>query len=114
MNPIVLKRLTNRRVNLDESQLADFEVGGERPVPSLSLDAEIISNACEGVLLQYRATNGSFSRSLYQRSVVEAEQAAKNEFGIRHDEWHYEQNVFSLPVARVRKPSGARPPAPLR
>lgn len=87
MNPIVLKRLTQRTVTLDESQLVEFAAGGERPVPSLLLDAEIVSNACEGVLLQFRATDGSFSRSLYQRSVVEAEQSAQAEFGIRHDEW---------------------------
>ena len=109
MNSIVLKRLTNRRVNLDESQLADFGATGERPAPSLLLDAEIVSNACEGVLLQYRATDGSFSRSLYQRSVVEAEKAAQAEFGIRHNEWQ----AGDLPAAPLRKTTN-RPSLPRR
>lgn len=106
MNPIVIKRLTQRPVTLDASLAA----GGERPAPSLLLDAEIVSNACEGVLLQYRAADGAFSRATYQRSVVEAEQAAQAEFGILHDEW----KAASLPAAPARKLGDVRPPAPRR
>lgn len=109
MNPIVLKRLTNRRVTLDENQLADLAAGGERPASLLVLDAEIVSNACEGVLLQYRAADGSFSRGLYQRSVVEAEQTAQAEFGIRHNEWQ----AGDLPTAPLRKTTD-RPSLPRR
>lgn len=105
MNLIVIKRLTQHPVTLDEN----FAAGGERPAPSLMLDAEIVSNACEGVLLQYRATDGSFSRSVYQRSVVEAEQAAQTEFGIRHNEWQ----AGDLPVAPLRKTTD-RPSLPRR
>ncbi|NOT62740.1 MAG: hypothetical protein HOP19_21235 [Acidobacteria bacterium] len=103
MNPPILKRIANRRVN------ADLAAEGETPAPPLSLDVEIVSNACEGVLLQYRATDGSFHRSLYHRSVVEAERAARAEFGIGHDEWQ----AGDLPSAPAR-PANDRPPLPRR
>ena len=103
MNPPILKRIASRRVN------ADLAAEGETPASPLSLDVEIVSNACEGVLLQYRATDGSFNRSLYHRSVVEAEQAVREEFGIGHDEWQ----AGDLPPAPSRSTS-ERPPLPRR
>ena len=90
-NLTVIKRIKHRSVELSEAQreqLGTSENGLERPAPpQLSLDLEIVTNACEGVLLQYRTADGSLNRATYQRSVVEAERTAQAEFGIRHDEW---------------------------
>jgi hypothetical protein len=110
MNSIVLKRLKQRPVNLGENQSAAQAVTGESKPTTALLDAEIVSNACEGVLLRYRTADGSLNRVAYQRSVVEAERAAQAEFGIRHDEWQ----AGNLPAVPPRKPTPGRPQLPRR
>ena len=121
MNTPIIKRVTQRLVELDESQRAALSAANQSAASSLSpsllplllplllIDAEIVSNACDGVWLHYRAADGSFSRALAHRSVAEAEQTAQTQFGIRRDEWQ----AGELPSAPAR-PTTDRAPLPRR
>jgi hypothetical protein len=97
-----LRKASNVKINA--AQLASILPADEMTMqahtarPALTFDVELVSRACDGYLVTYRAQEAELSGEVWQRNLVAAEQFAAEKFGITKDQWELD----SLPIP-IRK-----------
>ncbi len=117
----VLKRVTGWKAQLNGDQQAKaFSAAAEAlPEQELSFDLEVVSRACDGYQLQYRAQNAGAevaAGSSYHLTPLAAEEAAAALFDVKRSDWQTvpPANQVGAVPARPGGEGGTKPPMPQR